>query len=607
MADEAKSKLVLDPLADWRRSHNCGEARLEHAGTDMLLAGWVHSVRDHGGLLFVDLRDKTGWTQVVFDPGTTPEAFERAQSLRSEWVIAVRGALRHRGTNLVNSKIPTGEVELAVDELKILNRASPPPFPIADDINTSEEVRLRHRPLDLRRPIMQKRLYLRHKVCMAVRIFMDRSGFTEVETPILMKSTPEGARDYLVPSRQSPGMFYALPQSPQILKQLLMVAGTDKYFQIARCFRDEDLRADRQPEFAQIDIEMAFVGEEEIFSLVEKLYLDIFKASSEAGFPHPLPELPFPRMTYTEAISRYGTDKPDTRYEMFLRDITEVAKACSFKVFREAAEKGGLGLAMSVPQGGDLSRKDIDALIKFCRGQGAGGMAWMKVTEKGLESNVAKFFSSGELDRLREILSPKVGDLLVFVVELPPRARAVMDALRRHLAGIMGLIKNENDISLCWVTEFPLFLKAEDGSLISSHHPFTAPREEDLALLETNPLEVKSRAYDLVANGIELSSGSIRIHTPELLGQIMKLLGHSPQEIEDRFGFMLENLGAGAPPHGGFAPGIDRTVMLMAGVENIREVTAFPKTQKGIDLFAGSPTAIDPSQLKDLGLAVLED
>jgi aspartyl-tRNA synthetase len=579
-----------------QRTHLCGDLRKEHAAQQSILYGWVHRRRDHGGVIFVDLRDYTGVVQVVFSPEDTPEAHQTAQQLRSEFVIGVEGQVRLRTPDTVNPDLPTGEIEVVGRTLSVLNKARTAPFRVEDDTDAGEDLRLRYRYLDLRRPTMQRNLRLRHRVCLATREYFDRAGFIEVETPVLIKSTPEGARDYLVPSRMYPGKFYALPQSPQLLKQLLMVSGADRYFQIARCYRDEDLRADRQPEFTQIDVEMSFVDEDSVIQVSEGMMAAIYKALDREI------AVPFKRLSYEEALNRFGTDKPDIRFGMELADVTEIASASEFRVFREAVESGGVVKGICAPGYARASRKELDDLTRFVAIYGAKGLAWIKLTANGFESPIKKFFTEGQLEELGRILSPAEGDVLLFVADIP---RVVTDALanlRLKLGEQLQLIPHDKD-ELVWVLDFPLF-EQENGTLSPQHHPFTAPREQDIDLLETDPLLVHARAYDMVLNGTEIGGGSIRIHDAALQQRIFKVLGVDEQDAHDRFGFLLEAFSYGAPPHGGIAFGLDRIVMLLAGETTIRDVIAFPKTQKGACLLTGAPSAVAAKQLKELGVKI---
>ncbi len=579
-----------------QRTHLCSDLRKEHAAQEAMLYGWVHRRRDHGGVIFVDLRDYTGIVQIVFSPEETPEAHETAQQLRNEFVIGVEGHVRLRPEDAVNPDLPTGEVEVVGTNLSILGKARTPPFRVEDDTDAGEDLRLTYRYLDLRRPTMQRNVRLRHRVSLAVREYFDRAGFIEIETPALIKSTPEGARDYLVPSRMYPGRFYALPQSPQLLKQLLMVSGIDRYFQIARCYRDEDLRADRQPEFTQIDVEMSFVDEEDVIDVSEEMMAAIYKALEREI------ARPFKRLSYKEALDRFGTDKPDIRFGMELAEVTEIASASEFRVFRDAVGSGGVVKGICAPRYGSASRKDLDELTQFVAIYGAKGLAWIKRTASGFESPIRKFFTEGQLEELARVFSPAEGDVLLLVADRP---RVVADALanlRLKLGERLQLIPHGRD-ELVWVLDFPLF-EQENGALSPQHHPFTAPRQEDVELLETDPVRVRARAYDIVLNGAEIGGGSVRIHDAALQQRIFKVLGIEEQEAHDRFGFLLEAFSYGAPPHGGIAFGLDRIVMLLAGENTIRDVIAFPKTQKGVCLMTGAPSTVAAKQLKDLGIKI---
>ena len=584
----------------WKRSHLCGDLRLSDSSNRVTLSGWVRRRRDHGGVIFIDLCDRTGLTQVVFSPEAGSDAHRAAQELRSEFVVAVRGEVRPRPEGTVNPKIPTGEIELFADGLQIINPSLTPPFPIEDEEELQEEVRLRYRYLDLRRPSMLNNLRLRHRVTARTRRYLDGEGFWEIETPLLTRSTPEGARDYLVPSRVHPGKFYALPQSPQLFKQMLMVSGVDKYFQIARCLRDEDLRADRQPEHTQIDLEMSFVEPEDIFRVVEGLVGTLF-----GEFRGVEMERPLKRMTYAEAMLKYGSDKPDLRFGLEIREAGEIFAGSGFRVFRETLDSGGAVRGLAVPGGASLSLKQLDELTEFCRRAGAGGLLWILFREGGgLKSPIKKFLSEGELNRLRETFSCSEGDCLMLVADRPEKAAEVIGRLRLKLAADLGLVPKDR-YEFLWVVDFPLFgYNPEEKRFEAVHHPFTSPHPEDLELLETDPGKVRSRAYDLVLNGTELGGGSIRIHREQVQKQVFSLLNIGPEEAESRFGFLLEALRHGAPPHGGIALGLDRLLMLMGGLSSIRDVITFPKTQKAICLTTGSPSEVDPRQLKDLHIAL---
>jgi aspartyl-tRNA synthetase len=581
------------------RTHSCGELTEADVGSTVVLAGWVHRRRDHGGLIFVDLRDREGITQVVFDPKVDAEAHREAKALRNEYVLAVEGEVVARPEGMVNPKLSTGAIEVNVKRLALLNQAKPPPFLIEEEAEAGEALRLKYRYLDLRRPPLQRALKLRHRVAKAVRDFFDSQGFLEVETPFLTKSTPEGARDYLVPSRVNPGKFYALPQSPQLFKQILMVAGFEKYFQIVRCFRDEDLRADRQPEFTQIDVECSFVDEESIYELIEAMLVHVFREALGRDLAKP-----FPRLTYQEAMERYGTDKPDLRFGLAIEDVSEVASRSSFEVFREVLDQGGRVKALNLPGKAELSRKEIDDLVAEAQSLGAQGLAWMKVEEESVRSPLSKFFDEGSLKDLTRALEARPGDLILLVADESFTASKALGALRLSLARRFGLIP-PGEFRACWIVDFPLLeFHEEDGRYYAVHHPFTAPKAEDLELLETEPLRVRARAYDLVLNGEEIGGGSIRIHRRDVQQRLFEVLDISPEEAEAKFGFLLEALEYGTPPHGGIALGLDRLVMLMAGAPSIRDVIAFPKTQRAVDLMVDGPSSVDQAQLDELHLRI---
>ena len=586
-----------DQLGDMRRTHHCWELDASDVDKEVVLMGWVHRRRDHGGVIFVDLRDREGITQVVFNPAVDPEIHARAHAIRSEYVLAVRGKVENRPEDMINPKLKTGEIEVTVTEFKLLNEAKTPPFLIEDDIDASETTRLRYRHLDLRRPAMQRNLILRHRATAAVRNYLNQHGFLDLETPFLTRSTPEGARDYLVPSRVNPGQFYALPQSPQIFKQLFMISGFDRYYQIVRCFRDEDLRADRQPEFTQIDIEMSFVGEDDVMNLTEGMMAALFKDVLGLEL-----KLPFARLTYEEAVGRYGLDKPDTRFGLELKDITDIVDGSNFKVFADAVKKGGIVKALNAKGCIEFSRKEIDDLIEFVAVYRAKGMAWIKVKENEWQSPITKFFSDRERAALAKRIAMEPGDLVFFVAGEPKVVNDSLGHLRNHLGKTLGLIA-EDEFKFLWVTRFPMFEYDEtEKRLQALHHPFTSPLEEDLDLLSKEPLAVKSRAYDLVLNGFEIGGGSIRIHQRGIQEEVFEALDMDRTTYEGKFGFLLEALDSGAPPHGGIALGVDRLVMLMGGQSSIRDVIAFPKTQKATCSLTGAPAEINKQQLDELYL-----
>ncbi len=581
------------------KTHDCGTLRPKDAGTAVKLAGWVQRRRDHGGLIFVDLRDRSGVVQVVVNPERVgPEVFARAERLRSEYVIMVEGEVVRRMPGMENPALATGEIEVVATALEILNEAATPPFPIDRPVDVEENLRLRYRYLDLRRPDLQRNLALRHRVTQAIRSYLDKQGFYEIETPMLTRSTPEGARDYLVPSRVNPGTFYALPQSPQLFKQLLMVSGFERYFQIARCFRDEDLRADRQPEFTQLDVEMSFVDENDVLSLIEGLIAHVFREALGVELAPP-----FRRITYQEAVDRYGSDKPDLRYDLPLVDVSSQVAGSGFRVFSDAVAKGGVVKGINAGPGkGGWSRREIDQLGEFAQQHGAKGLAWILYGQAEPRSPIAKFLSEEELKAVGEAMGASTGDLLLFVADTRAVANDVLGRLRRLLAEKLGLIPS-GTYEFCWIVDWPLLeWDDESGRYHAMHHPFTSPNPEDLELLETAPEKVRARAYDLVLNGYELGGGSIRIHQRELQTRLFRVLGIDEEAAQNKFGFLLEAFTYGAPPHGGIALGLDRLVMLMAGGESLRDVIAFPKTQRAMCLLTQAPAEVDPAQIRELRL-----
>jgi aspartyl-tRNA synthetase len=585
----------MSDLRTAMRTHSCGELRAEQAGKRVALCGWVWRRRDHGGVTFVDLRDREGLVQLVFHPEDAAAAHAAAQHLSSESVVRVDGEVSARPQGTVNPELPTGEVEVVVSEIEVLAEAETPPFVIEDRIEASEELRLRYRYLDLRRPEMTKVLAMRHAINRIVRDEMELRGFLEVETPMLGRSTPEGARDFLVPSRLWPGTFYALPQSPQQLKQLLMVAGQDRYYQIVRCLRDEQPRADRSFEFTQLDVEMSFVDEEDVFAVIEPLYARIVRETQGVEVA-----TPFPRMTYDEMMDQYGSDKPDLRYGMELANVGDVFTGTGFRAFASVPDSGGLIKAFSAPGGAELSRKELDELVQVARSRGAAGLVWIAVEGGGIRSPVEKHLSPGEIEGVRRATGAGPGDLILIVADKPDRTNVALDGLRRHLADRLGLIP-EGEWRFCWFSEPPLFdWSEEEGKWVSNHHPFTAPLTEDLA-----PETAKARAYDLTLNGFELGGGSIRIHRPDVQRRVFEVLGLTPEQTEEQFGHLLRAFRFGVPPHGGIAMGIDRLVMLMAGKGTIRDVTAFPKAQSGADPLTGAPAPATEEQLRELGIAVV--
>jgi aspartyl-tRNA synthetase len=592
--------VVSEGLGDWRRTLGCGELRATDVGRTVTLMGWAHRRRDHGGLIFVDLRERTGLAQCVFSPEASAAAHARAEAIRAEFVLAVRGDVTRRPPGTENPRLPTGEVEVQVRELRILNEARPLPFPVEDDVEVDEQVRLTYRYLDLRRPSMYRNFALRDTVCRATRDYLHRHGFIEVETPFLIRTTPEGARDFLVPSRLTRGSFYALAQSPQLFKQLLMVAGFDRYFQIVRCFRDEDLRADRQPEFTQIDVETAFLSRDEFLLLMEGLVAEILHRVHGVALPGP-----FPRLTYAEAMARFGSDKPDLRFGLELQDVTHLFRDGEFQAFAQVAAGGGAVKALRVPGAGGLSRKEADDLVATAKTWGAKGLVWARVAEGAVQSPVARFLEPVRA-ALLEALQARPGDLLLLVGDRPATAATILGRFRVDLAARHGLIPARGHAVL-WVVDFPLLeWSEEDRRWQAMHHPFTAPREEDLARLESDPAGVRAQAYDLVLNGSEIAGGSIRIHQQAVQQRVFDLLGISKDEARAKFGFLLDALEFGAPPMGGIAFGLDRLAAILAGQASIREVIAFPKTQRGVDLMIDAPAPASPAQLRELGIRVVD-
>ncbi len=582
-----------------KRTHNCNELKLADAGKNVTLCGWVNSRRDHGGLIFIDLRDREGLTQIVFDPQTSEDVHKTAESLRNEFVICVVGTVSKRPQGTVNPRLATGEIEILVSELTILNKSKPLPFDVNDDKDVGEDLRLTYRYLDLRRAHMKRNIILRSKVIKVIRDFLDEQGFIEIETPVLTKSTPEGARDYLVPSRLNPGNFFALPQSPQLFKQILMVSGIDKYYQIAKCFRDEDLRKDRQPEFTQLDMEMSFIDEEDIYTIIEGLIQKIFAKTMDMEIP-----IPFLRLTHEQAMARYGTDKPDTRYGMLLHELNDLVKTSEFMVFKKVVESKGKVMGIKATDGARFTLKQLDDLTKQAIECGAKGLVWIKVLENGFQSPVKKHLGEQLLQSLANEFDAKSGDLLLLVADNAPVAMSVLGVLRVNVAEALNCARNE-DFNFLWVTDFPLFkYNEEEKRWDSEHHPFTSPKPEDIKYMDNDLGRVRSCAYDLVVNGTELGSGSIRIHQEQLQQKIFDILGMDKDEIKAKFGFLLEAFSYGAPPHGGFAPGIDRLLSLMSNSASIRDVIAFPKTQKGFCPLTMAPSGVSKKQLDELHLTI---
>ncbi|HVN54601.1 MAG TPA: aspartate--tRNA ligase [Anaerolineaceae bacterium] len=582
------------------KTHTCGELRPTHIGQTVTLAGWVNRQRDHGGVTFIDLRDRFGLVQIVANPEKPGLAL--IQDARSEWVLQVTGVVRRRPEGAENTNLPTGEIEVEVERCEVLNPAKPLPFMVSKDEDTEESVRLKYRYLDLRHERMQRNLVLRHKVIKFLRDFLDEKGFIEVETPILFKTTPEGARDYLVPSRVHPGCFYALPQSPQQLKQLLMVAGVERYFQIARCFRDEDLRGDRQPEFTQLDLEMSFVYRDDVLALVEELFTALLPAVAPQK---KLFSIPWPRLTYHEAVDRYGTDKPDLRFDMQLYDLSKLFTNSAFMVFQNTLKAGGIIKCLVVPGCAEYTRKEVDDLTTFAKDQGAKGLATLALTAEGVKGTAQKFIHLEEVAALQALTGAKDGDLVLFVADQKSVVNKTLGALRLLFRDRLGLV-DPDVMAFAWIVDFPMFeWNEEEQKWDAAHHPFTMPKLEDLPKFETDPAAILSDAYDMVCNGYEMASGSIRIHRRDIQMKIFQLLGLKDEEIQQKFGHLLEAFEYGAPPHGGIAPGIDRLVMLLADEPNIREVIAFPKNQAARDLMADAPSSATPKQLKELSIQVV--
>lgn len=583
-------------MTNQKRSHHCGVLGKDMAGQHVILCGWVSKRRDHGGLIFIDLRDRSGIVQIVVDPDTAGSSFKTAEDIRNEYVIKVNGTVRMRDEATVNANIATGMIEVMAEEIEVLNSAKTPPFYIQDNIDTDENLRLKYRYLDLRRPEMQRNLILRHKVTKLMRDYLDGRDFLEIETPMLTKSTPEGARDYLVPSRVNPGKFYALPQSPQIFKQLLMVAGMERYFQIARCFRDEDLRADRQPEFTQLDMEMSFMEVDEILELMEGLIAYIFEGALGKKI-----QVPFQRLTWDEAMDRYGSDKPDLRFGMELINMVEAVKDSDFKVFNTIIENGGIVKAINVKGYAAIPRRELDGLVDFVGIYGAKGLAWMQIQEDGsVKSPIAKFFSEAHLANILKTAAAEPGDLLLFVADKPAVVAQALGALRIEMAKRRNLIDHDA-LAFTWVVDFPMFeYDEEEKRYVAMHHPFTAPRDEDLPLLQTDPGKVYAKAYDMVLNGTEIGGGSIRIHRRDVQKQVFSAIGLTDEQAAEKFGFMMNAFEYGAPPHGGLAFGLDRLIMIMAQRDSIRDVIAFPKTQSAACLMTQAPNDVDEKQLREL-------
>ena len=586
----------METLTGMERTNNCGELRKIDEGKEVQLAGWVSRRRDHGGLIFVDMRDRSGIVQVVFDEAAMgADAFDKAETLRNEFVIGIRGKVRARSVETINPKMDTGEVEIVTNELRILSKAKTPPFYIQDGIDVDENVRLRYRYLDLRRPEMQRNIMLRHRVTKIMRDYLDENGFLEIETPMLCRSTPEGARDFLVPSRLNPGQFYALPQSPQIFKQLLMVSGFEKYFQIVRCFRDEDLRADRQPEFTQLDIETSFLNQDDIIGLMEGLLKNIFETTLDVKV-----ETPFRRMSWQDAMDRYGSDKPDLRFGMELKDISEYVKGSDFKVFTSVLENGGQIKVINVEGYANIPRKELDGLVEYVKTYGAKGLAWIQYTEEGIKSPFKKFYSEETFEQIKKAVGAETGDLLLVVGDKPAVVAQALGELRLEMARRRNLI-DADKLCFVWIVDFPMFeYVEEDKRYKAMHHPFTSPRDEDVEFLLTAPEKVKAKAYDIVLNGVEIGGGSLRIYNSDLQEKVFEAIGLTKDEARAKFGFLMDAFEYGTPPHGGIAFGLDRLVMIMLKRKSIRDVIAFPKTQSAVDPMSHAPSEVDDKQLREL-------
>lgn len=588
--------LNMETMTGMHRSCGCGIVTKEDCGKELTLAGWVNTRRDHGGLIFIDLRDRSGIVQIVMSPQYGEEAFHKAEDVRSEYVLVVKGVVRERSADTINPKMATGEVEVVVSEMRVLNKAKTPPFYVEDGIDVDEMVRLKYRYIDLRRPEMQRNLIMRHKIIHEIREFLDGHDFLEIETPILTKSTPEGARDYLVPSRVNPGKFYALPQSPQLFKQLLMVSGMERYFQIARCFRDEDLRADRQPEFTQLDMELSFENQDFILALMEHMMQRVFKNVLNVDIP-----IPFKRITWDDAMNLYGSDKPDLRFDMHFYDISDLLRDTEFKVFRNVLDNGGVVKAINVKNDSDIPRKELDGLVDYVGRYGAKGMAWIGFNKDDtLKCQITKFLGEEKVREIGKFCEAEKGDLILIIADKPKIVAQALGELRLEMARRMNLI-DENEFCFRWVTDFPMFeYSEEDKRWVAEHHPFTAPRDEDIEYLETNPGKVYAKAYDMVLNGVEAGGGSLRIYQEELQEKVFKAIGISKDEAQEKFGFLLDAFQYGAPPHAGIALGLDRLVMLMLHLGSIRDVIAFPKTQSAIDQLTQAPSEVVEKQLKEL-------